>query len=215
MMMADSPNPSRGPGVEFAHIDAVEDSEMLRELAQIGMRLVRMVEANAEAKMAQDPAGDLGRVDQAFARLSRSIRLTLALKSKLAEQTRKRDLALEAGASRGRWRKARLERAVAETLEAADCEHLLADLHERLEEPDIAVDLAACKMGEMVAGLCDDLGIAINRDVWQPKGWYLTENWRARDIAEPAQPLPARSLAEITAEALAMMNETTHGPPPD
>ncbi len=222
MTMADSPNPARGPGAESARIEAAEDAEMLRELAQIGMRLVRLVEANAQARAAQDPAADLGRVDQAFAKLSRSIRLTLALKAKLADSAAKRDAAIEGAARtqqadelRTRWQKVKLKFAVADTLEALDAEHLLADLRERLEDPDIAADLALRSMGEMVASVCDDLGIGINRDVWQGKGWYLTENWRALDIAMPAQPVPARPWQEIRDEALAMMDETTHGPPPD
>ncbi len=215
MTMADNPDPARGTGAESARIEAAEDSEMLRELAQIGMRLVRLVEANAQARAAQDPAADLGRVDQAFAKLSRSIRLTLALKAKLADSAAKRESTVEADASRLRWQKVKLKYAVAETLEALDAEHLLADLHERLEDPDIAADLALRTMGEMVASVCDDLGIGINRDVWRPKGWYLTENWRAVDIAAPGQPLPKRSWESLRDEALAMMDERTHGPPPD
>ncbi len=214
MMMADSPDPTRGSGAESA---CNEDAAMLQELAQIGMRLARLVEANAEAKMAQDPAADLGRVDQAFAGISRSIRQTLALKAKLADRTAKRVPAPEADSARLHWRKAKLKRAVAETIDAEagphDAENLLTDLHERLEDPDIALDLVSRSMGEMVASVCDDLGIPLNREVWRGKGWYLTENWRIREKAEPAPPAPARSLAEITAEALAMMDETTHGPP--
>src|SRR5277367_4863835 len=94
MTMADSPDPSRGTESESARIEAAEDAEMLRELAQIGMRLVRLVEVNAQARMAQDPAADLGRVDQTFAKISRSIRLTLALKAKLADSAAKRETAV-------------------------------------------------------------------------------------------------------------------------
>ncbi len=217
MTMADNPDPSRGTGAESGRIEVAEDAEILCELAQIGMRLVRLVEANAQARAAQDPAADLGRVDQAFAKLSRSIRLTLALKAKLADSAAKRDAAIEgeeraqqADASRRHWQKVKLKFAVADTLEALDAEHLLADLRERLEDPDIAADLATRTMGEMVASVCDDLGIGINRAVWRGKGWYLTENWQARDIAPPAQPVPTRSWQEIRDEALAMMDERTH-----
>src|ERR1700753_2548447 len=102
-MTADGPTPDRES--ESARIEAAEDAAMLKELAQIGMRLVRLVEANAEARMAQDPAGDLGRVDQAFAKLSRSIRQTLALKARLAERTAKRATTVAADAARTHWRK--------------------------------------------------------------------------------------------------------------
>ena len=228
MMMADNPDPARGTGAESARIDAAEDTEMLRELAQIGMRLVRLVEANAQARAGQDPAADLGRVDQAFAKLSRSIRLTLALKAKLADSAAKRAAAIEgeertkqADESRTRWQKVKLKHAVADTLEALDAEHLLADLHERLEDPDIAVDLGTRPLGEMVASVCDDLGVPLNRNAWRGKGWYLTENWRAREGAATPAPsvpaAPARSYDTVLAEALAMMEETTNPggfPPP-
>jgi hypothetical protein len=116
-----------GPEPERARdANAVEDAEMLTELAGIGMRLARLVETNVAAKLAEDPVADLGRADQMFARLSRSIRQTLALKAKLAEMGRKRATATEteglqheAEAARLRSRKARVERAVAETIEAA------------------------------------------------------------------------------------------------
>ncbi len=204
---------------------------MLKELAQIGMRLARLVEENAEAKMALDPAANLGRADQAFAKIARSVRQTLALKAKLAEMAAKRESAVgseqgrEAESVRLHWRKVKLVRAIEETISAeaengrTDAEHLLTDLHERLDDADILADLGARPMGEMVAGICDDLGIPVNRAVWQAKGWYLTENWRPRLGAEPvpsasASSDPPRSIEEITAEALAMFDATTHGPPP-
>jgi hypothetical protein len=196
---------------------AADDAEMLTELAGIGMRLARLVEANVEAKLAQDPAADLGRVDQMFARLSRSIRQTLALKAKLAEMGRKQTTAVEtegqqrqAAEARQRWRKARVERAVVETIEAGrgDAENLLSDLYERLLDPDIEADLAMGSIGEIVAGICDDLGIKPDRKIWQDKGWYLTEGWHSR-LGKP-QPAPAepkeslevmrdRTIAEIEA----------------
>ena len=234
-MTAASPTPDRERDSDSAPTATTEDAEMLRELAQIGMRLARLVEENAEAKMALDPATNLGRVDQAFAKLARSVRQTLALKAKLAEMAAKRAAAVESGekhqadASRLYWRKVKLARAVEESISAeaengrTDAEHLLGDLHERLEDADILADLGARPMGEMVAGICDDLGIPVNRDVWRAKGWYLTENWRPRLGAEPAHPRdpassdPPRSLESLTAEALAMMDEMTHPtrPAPD
>ena len=153
-------------------------------------------------------------------------RQTLALKAKLTELAAKRDAAIagdagahEADATRLHWRKVKLKRAVAETIEAEagehDAENLLTDLHERLEDPDIAADLAVRSMGEMVASVCDDLGIPRNREIWERKGWYLTENWRVREVAEAPQTAPARSWQSLRDEALAMMEETTHPSPPD
>jgi hypothetical protein len=213
------PDPERAREASAASAAAAEDAEMLSELARIGMRLARLVEANAEAKMAQDPACDLGRTDQMFARLSRSIRQTLALKAKLAELRAKRAAGVEtearqrqADAVRTRRRKARVERAVAETIAAGrgDAENLLSDLHERLLDPDIEADLAAGSIGETVAGICDDLGLKPDREVWKDKGWYLTENWHARLAkAEAAAPPPEEPYAVVAARYLAEMNAMT------
>jgi hypothetical protein len=211
------PEPERARDAKAASADAADDAEMLSELAGIGMRLVRLVETNVEAKLARDPAADLGRVDQMFARLSRSIRQTLALKAKLAEMRQKRATASEtemrqrqAAEARQHWRKTRVERAVAETIAAApsDRENLLSDLYERLLDPDIEADLAEGSIGEMVAGICDDLGIKPDREIWKHKGWYLTEGWNSRlpkpepAPAEPQEPIEVRrqrSLAAIEA----------------
>ncbi len=223
-MTADGPTPAQG--AEFVRIMAADDAAMLTELAQIGMRLVRLVEANAEARMAKDPAADLGRVNQAFARISRSIRQTLALKAKLAEMAAKRDAAAakaereqKAHVSRTYWRKMKLGRTVAETIESQSSEHdaenLLTDLRERLMEPDIEVDLTLRSMGEMVASVCDEFGLPRNREIWQSKGWYLTENWRVREADEAPRTAPARSWQSIRDEALAMMEATTNPRPPD
>ena len=213
------PDPERAREASAASAAAAEDAEMLSELARIGMRFARLVEANAEAKLAQDPAADLGRADQMFARISRSIRQTLALKAKLAEMRGKRSAASlteerqrQADAARRRWRKARVERAVAETIgtERGDSENLLSDLHERLLDPDIEADLASGSIGETVAGICDDLGLKPDREVWKDKGWYLTENWHARLAkAEAAAPAPEEPYAVVAARYLAEMNAMT------
>jgi hypothetical protein len=214
---------------DAASADAADDAEMLTELAGIGMRLVRLVETNVEAKLAQDSAADLGRVDQIFARLSRSIRQTLALKAKLAEMRRKRGAATEtemrqsqAAEARQRWRKARVERAVAETIEAGrgDAENLLSDLYERLLDPDIEADLAMGSIGEMVAGLCDDLGIKPDREIWKDKGWYLTEGWNARlpkpepAPPEPQEPIPIEVRRQRSLAAIEAVMAASHGIPP-
>jgi hypothetical protein len=218
------PNPERARDASAARAEAAEDAQMLRDLAQIGMRLARLVEVNAEAKMAENPASDLGRADQMFARVSRSVRQTLAIKAKLAEMLEKRIAAIwkedqeqEAEAARKRSRKARVQRAITETIESqagpSDRENLLSDLCERLLEPDIEADLASRSIGELVAGICDDLGIKPDRKVWKDKGWYLTENWHSR-LPEPEPGPPAAEIPwkQRIAPMLAMIEATTCPP---
>jgi hypothetical protein len=198
-----SPDPERDRDANPARSEAAEDAETLRELTRINMSVAGLIEANAKAKMAENPACDLGRVDQMIGRVSRSVRQTLAFKAKLAEMRGKQAVTVEteareraADAERLRRRKVKLERAVAETIEAdaargrTDRENLLSDLHERLLEPDIEAMLASASIGELVASICDDLDIPPDRSVWKKKGWYLTENWHARwPKPEPGPPL--------------------------
>jgi hypothetical protein len=216
------PNPERARDANAARAEAAEDAQMLRDLAQIGMRLARLVEVNAEARMAENPACDLGRTDQMFARVSRSVRQTLALKSKLAEMLEKRvaatwreDQEQEAEAARKRSRKARVQRAVAETIEsqssASDRENLLSDLYERLLDPDIEADLTSRSIGELVAGICDDLGLKPDREVWKRKGWYLTENWHTRlPKPEPGEQVPEEHWALGAVRDLEEMDAMTN-----
>jgi hypothetical protein len=55
-------------------------------------------------------------------------------------------------------------------------ENLLTDLHERLNDADIEDELLTIRVGYVIFGLCDDLGIPIDRSVWQDKAWYLNED---------------------------------------
>jgi hypothetical protein len=209
-----SPDPERDRDAKAALLEAAEDAEMLKELARIGMRVAALIEANAQAKMAEHAACDLGRVDQMLGRVARTVRQTMAFKAKLAEMRRrpaglieKEAREREADAEFLRRRKAKLERALTETIEAdgetgpSDRENLLSDLHERLLDPDIEAMLASSSIGELVASICDDLNIEPNRSVWKKKGWYLTESWHTRlPKPDPAAPEKAKTREEIVVE---------------
>jgi hypothetical protein len=209
-----SPDPERERDANAARAEAAEDAEMLKELARIGMRVAALIEANAQAKMAERSACDLGRVDQMLGRVARTVRQTMAFKVKLAEM-RERPAALiekeardrAADAEFLRRRKAKLERAVTETIEAdaetgpSDRENLLRDFHERLLDPDIEAMLASSSIGELVASICDDLNIKPDRAVWKKKGWYLTESWHTRlPKPDPAAPERPKTREEIVIE---------------
>jgi hypothetical protein len=216
------PDPERARDASAALSEAAEDAQMLKDLAQIGMRLARLIEANAEARMTENPACDLGRADQMFAKISRSVRQTLALKTKLAEMREKPKAPIEkdvqeqeAEAARRRSRKAMVERAVTETIEAesgpSDRENLLSDLHERLLDPDIEADLTSRSIGELVAGICDDLGLKPDREVWKRKGWYLTESWHTRlPKPEPGEQAPEEHWALGAVRDLEEMDAMTN-----
>ncbi len=64
----------------------------------------------------------------------------------------------------------------------AESENLLTDLHERLMDPDIEDELLTIRVGDVIIGLCDELGIPVELSVWQDKGWFINEG---REPPEP------------------------------
>jgi hypothetical protein len=147
-----------------------EDVLMLRELAEIGMKMARAVGRQMEPPCAPDPqqADDLAR---AFSRISRAVRLTLALKKRFAEPTaRPQQVAIKpvdagtfAERQQHRRRKAQVRYVVEQMIKAGaerrEAESLFVDLRERLKEPDIDEELGHRPIGEIIGGICDDLGI--------------------------------------------------------
>ena len=145
---------------------AAQHSRMLAELADIAMQLARAAgrRALAQAEIETDGADHTGQGDApqadpglAFTRIARCVRQTLALQAKLAQAHRAR--ADGVGGLSAPWRppegaiealNARLRRMMdaAEDDEGddegddlddgGDREDLLADLHERLDDPDPA-----------------------------------------------------------------------------
>jgi len=144
------------------------------------MALKEKIVAAADAESAD-------RLSLAFTRISRSIRQTLAFKAKLAEmkakaverrQTKECQQAIEK--SRLRVKKHQVARDVALMVEAcAESENLLTDLHERLMDPDIEDELLTLRVGDVIIGLCDELGIPVELSVWQDKGWFINEGREA------------------------------------
>jgi len=173
---------------------AARDGQLLAELAEIGTDLARMIrqQANAAAWLGSDgPA--------MFERVARAVRQTIALRLRLEADALARQLrgaaepaAREAGASRTRERrKTRVKRLVEAAIEAdagrradpGDSERLLLDLHERLDDPDIAAELANRPIGEIVAGICRDLGITRDCSRWPDEPPWMAAAPDDRDAA--------------------------------
>ncbi|MDB5434187.1 MAG: hypothetical protein JWR47_444 [Phenylobacterium sp.] len=115
---------------------------MLRELSEIGMRLARGVERQAETP--ETASGDLG---LAFSRIARAVRQTLALEARLKgerearvqEERAMRDQQLARATRSSIGRRSKLvRRAVGQAIEADagehDFEQLFDDLDERLAD---------------------------------------------------------------------------------
>jgi hypothetical protein len=182
---------------EDAEMEATDrDREILETLAELGLEVASALKQRI---IAAEDAESADRLSLAFTRVSRSIRQTLAFKAKLAEmkakasekrQAKECQQAIET--SRLRVKKHQVARDVALMVEAtAESENLLTDLHERLMDPDIEDELLTIRVGDVIIGLCDELGIPVELSVWQDKGWFLNEG---REAPEPPYRQVSRSV---------------------
>jgi hypothetical protein len=189
----------------------------LQELAEIGMDLARAlrreVMAAAEApspEAATEPragAPGMAEVGLAFSRISRAVRLTLALEARLeadgkavAQAPRPasgsaQEILLER--FRRVWRQAdeehadkvrdAVERLIEVEVEAGAeterAERLRARLDERLEAEAGDEDFAGLPIGEAVARICRDLGLTPDWGLWDDEDWGLEAAAASRERA--------------------------------
>jgi hypothetical protein len=155
---------------------------LLRELAEIGMKLVRGLEPGAPA--------------DSFAPLSRAIRLTLTLEAKTDEELRdlkagvvrkrkkekkraaRRHEAAAAKEAQERAEKVRdlvAEAAEAEIPDAYEFAGRYFALRERLDEDSAYKDLSERPLREIVERLCKDLMLSPDWSRWDGEGWIKQE----------------------------------------
>ncbi|HEX4742521.1 MAG TPA: hypothetical protein VH353_14440 [Caulobacteraceae bacterium] len=186
--------PAESPDPAIAR--AEQRLSLLRELAEIGMDLARALHREALAAEpaapetpAADPAG-------AFARLSRAIRLTLALEARTDEalrslrsglaaerETRRVEASRRAAAEDAARRRARGEKVQDLVLEAAEREiedeealsDILAALEERLDADEAYLDLDALPLRQIVERLCADLQLTPDWSLWDGEAWAPNE----------------------------------------
>src|SRR5271156_5270723 len=204
---------------EGVTVETDRDREILEELAELGLAVAKTLKERIAA------AGDAGCADLslAFTRVSRSIRQTLAFKAKLAEMKAKaaekrnakeRNHAIET--SRLRVKKHQVARDVALMVEAtSEPESLLTDLHERLMDPDIEDELLTIRVGDVIIGLCDELGIPVELSVWQDKGWFINEGREAPEPPPPPKPQPGPQPFRGQGMPLHEWNRLRYHTPPD
>ena len=187
------PPPCPAEAADWARPFALRQLELLGELAELGLYVARAVERQASGRA--EPAG--GPVFQgdpalAYARVSRAVRLTLMLQARLIEDLKAQD----AGAATARTeaprepdrvspeyqRKVRLERIVERLAEAEhpdgddEVSDLVTEAGERLDDEDLYGDLMDRPLSELVARLCQDLGL-------EPDWAELAgELWAVREI---------------------------------
>lgn len=194
---------------------------MLRELAEIGMRLARGVERQAEEPEAAP--GDVGLV---FSRIARAVRQTLALEARLEEEFQVRAKQEQGDRDYRRAREARapidrrsrlVRRAVASAIEAdtddiESAEQLLECLDERLGDREADDDFMGRPIGELVALICKNLGVRADLSLWEDEAWAMEE--AAARARPPSDGQPAPELAPETAyDALSPVRLASAGAP--
>jgi len=170
---------------------------MLQRLAEIGMELAEAVgrQALEQAKAASEPAEtprqpgpDLGLV---FTRLSRSVRQTVALEARIAEEPltpravsaaaldKQAERVALAETDRRHRRKAQVGRIVKQAINAEltgiKAYQRERELRERLEDEDVETDIGDHPIGEIIARICWDLGLDPNWRRWAEDHWAVQE----------------------------------------
>jgi hypothetical protein len=230
-----SAEPANDPFLDRPEADLAWKLPMLRELAELGMDMARDVRDRAVAEPkpepvpeepataddeADEPAKNDGKTDslaRAFARLSRSVRMTLALHTKLLEDYRKSDeeraaeRTRRAAAARAAHRANQMDKVkrVAEaTIDAETGEdwNEREDLHdalsERLKDFDDYADLGNRSIGEIIARICRDLGLKPDWRRWVDAAWAkqeMAEKPPGSPYADwpPSRATPARKAVSV------------------
>ena len=187
---------------------ATQRLAMLHELADIGMEIARSlrVQAAAFAATAPEPAAKAPDFPLMFDRIARAVRRTLALQERLDEGRRKAIAQQQEIAAREvRFAPVRRKHQVCALVEeaieaeaertgasATRVESLLDDLHERLDDydPGFASDTVA----QMVAQICDDLGVTPDWTLWKDQDWFIEETAALR-AAQSTDPPPSPPLS--------------------
>lgn len=174
---------------------------MLRELAEIGMRLARDVERQAEEPQASRM--ELGLV---FVRIARAVRQTLALEARmqeaLATDVRKAEVRRAEDVRAAVVQRAKvLRRTVTQAIEAdaddADIDHLAYELEERLADRQDDTDFLDRPVSELIARICKTLGVTPDWSLWEDEAWTKEEAvaQAAPPAAIPPDPPPEPVMA--------------------
>ena len=169
--------------------------EALGRLADMGMAIAAAIERRATAEEAGSDA-ELRHAPMDFARVSRAVRLTFALQSRLIADFKgvgsasAKAQAPDSGPIEVFWRddvvendvvrKRQLRRIVGDLAEAASLdgeavERLVSEAGERLEDDGFYRDLTERPLGEIVALVCKDLGLQPDWDLLADEYWAKAE----------------------------------------
>jgi hypothetical protein len=200
--MSDTPSPLDNDPGAWSQAALRRQVAVLERLAEAGLELAVAIKDQSSQAAPADIA-------MAFARVARAVRLTCLLQSKLikdgdearreADGERRRQEALakiDANQAR-RERKDRVQAIVervawTETEDEDRTESLVAEAGERLDTDDIYGDVLTRPMGELVAGVCRDLGLDPDWEGLAREAWAMDERRRG----DPASPFLALEVGE-------------------
>lgn len=211
------PDPTVETAPSWARQVLQRQMDILGELAEMGLQMAKATGRQALARAEEDPAGIQGPEDNlamAYARVARAVRLTLMLQARVVDDIQALDLGEQKRAAKDReaearnapeyQHKARVERIVERVAQEAhgrdedEVDRLVSEASERLDDDDIWRDILSHPVGELVAGICRDLGL-------DPDWTRLAqEAWAREEIASgapnspflPSPPPPAGRGAE-------------------
>lgn len=148
---------------------------ILGQLAEIGLTLAQAIERQV-GEAGQD-ARATASAAVAYGRVARAVRLTIALQSRLIADAR---APAEADLDRQRAeRRTRIARIVGRAVDAelgpVSAAFRKPEIRERLEHDDIYGDLLARPASEIVAEVCEDLGVSPDWAQLAAEAWALDE----------------------------------------
>jgi hypothetical protein len=168
---------------------------MLRELAELGMELARAIQGRALAQIAASeaaaapPGGGDGALG--FLRANRAVRQTLALRAKLVADRRAGIVAAEQ--ERRQRHKMKVKRSVQRLISNEHSpfkkQDWLDDLKGRIEDLD-DTDFGDRPIGEIVARICRDLGIAFDRSRWEAANGVIAGAGDEAGLGEKVEATP-------------------------
>ncbi len=173
------------------HPSIEREVKALGELIDIGLKIARAIERQADAPGGEPPPlAELNTAAIAYARVARAVRQSILLRDKLAEASHAGQKAAADLGVRKAGVKARLTdivRGVIETEhgDGEQAERLYAEAAERLEDERHG-DVLTRPVGEIVADICQDLGLHPD---WRRLAWDLScaEALAEGDVEDDAQ----------------------------
>ena len=130
---------------------------VLRKLVDMSLDLAETLHAEAKAQAQADQPAKLAAAVTAFDTTARSIRRTILLAQRLDEP--RRTAAHQRAAARRRILR-EVEDSIEREARAYEQDHLRAELHERLDSPDILEDIGDRPVEDIIKDICRDLGLA-------------------------------------------------------